>query len=134
MCNAMSDIFFLAVGVMLTGIGLLLVTAKVLTYIKCTVPINATVVKQKKEHTYFRGVEHTHYRPVVSYVVDGKSYTEEAYFKTYRKTKYPIGSEMEICYNPKNPEKMRFVGHLFPLPIGLMFIFIGAVLIWCYFL
>lgn len=130
----MSDIFFLAVGVMLTGIGLLLVTAKVLTYIKCTVPINATVVKQKKEHTYFRGVEHTHYRPVVSYVVDGKSYTEEAYFKTYRKTKYPIGSEMEICYNPKNPEKMRFVGHLFPLPIGLMFIFIGAVLIWCYFL
>ena len=134
MCNAMSDIFSLAVGVMLTGISLLLVTAKVLTYIKCTVPINATVVKQKKEHTYFRGVEHTHYRPVVRYVVDGKSYNEEAYFKTYRKTKYPIGSEMEICYNPKNPEKMRFVGHLFPLPIGLVFIFIGAVLIWCYFL
>lgn len=130
----MSDIFSLAVGVMLTGISLLLVTAKVLTYIKCTVPINATVVKQKKEHTYFRGVEHTHYRPVVRYVVDGKSYNEEAYFKTYRKTKYPIGSEMEICYNPKNPEKMRFVGHLFPLPIGLVFIFIGAVLIWCYFL
>ena len=130
----MSDIFFLAVGLILAGIGLLLVTAKVLTYIKCTVPINATVVKQKKEHTYFRGVEHTHYRPVVRYVVDGKSYNEEAYFKTYRKTKYPIGSEMEICYNPKNPEKMRFVGHLFPLPIGLVFIFIGAVLIWCYFL
>ena len=130
----MSDIFFLAVGVMLTGIGLLLVTAKVLTYIKYTVPINATVVKQKKEHTYFRGVEHTQYRPVVRYVVDGKSYTEKAYFKTYRKTKYLIGSEMEICYNPKNPEKMRFVGHLFPLPIGLVFIFIGAVLIWCYFL
>ena len=130
----MSDIFFLAVGLILAGIGLLLVTAKVLTYIKCTVPINATVVKQKKEHTYLRGVEHTHYHPVVRYVVDGKSYTEEAYFKTYRKTKYPIGSEMEICYNPKNPEKMRFVGHLFPLPIGLVFIFIGAVLIWCYFL
>ena len=130
----MSDIFFLVVGMMLNGIGLLLVTAKVLTYIKCTVPINATVVKLEKEHTYFRGVEHTHYRPVVRYVVDGKSYTEEAYFKTYRKTKYPIGSEMEICYNPKNPEKMRFVGHLFPLPIGLVFIFIGAVLIWCYFL
>lgn len=28
----MHDIFFLAVGVMLTGIGLLLITAKVLTY------------------------------------------------------------------------------------------------------
>ena len=130
----MSDIFFFVLGVMLTGIGLLLVTAKVLTYIRCTVPINATVVKPEKEYTYFRGVKHTHYRPVVRYVVDGKSYNEEAYFKTYRKTKYPIGSEMEICYNPKNPEKMRFVGHLFPLPIGLVFIFIGAVLIWCYFL
>ena len=72
----MSDIFFLAVGVMLTGIGLLLITAKVLTYIRCTVPINATVVKPAKEHTYFRGVKHTHYRPVVRYVVDGKSYTD----------------------------------------------------------
>ena len=61
----MSDIFFLAVGMMLTGIGLLLLTAKVLTYIKCTVPINATVVKLEKENTYFRGVKHTHYRPVV---------------------------------------------------------------------
>ena len=72
----MSEIFFLAVGVMLTGIGLLLVTAKVMTYIKCTVPINATVVKPAKENTYFRGVKHTHYRPVVRYVVDGKSYTD----------------------------------------------------------
>ena len=81
----MSDIFFLAVGVMLTGIGLLLITAKVMTYIKCTVPINATVVKPAKEHTYFRGVKHTHYRPVVRYVVDGKSYTEKAYFRTHMK-------------------------------------------------
>lgn len=101
----MSDRFFLAVGVMFTGIGQLLLTAKVLTYIKCTVPINATVVKPAKEHTYFRGVKHTHDRPVVRYVVDGKSYTEKAYFRTYRKTKYPIGSEIAICYNPKSPEK-----------------------------
>lgn len=30
----MHDIFFLAVGVILTGIGLLMITAKVLTYIR----------------------------------------------------------------------------------------------------
>ena len=72
----MSNTFFLTVGIILAGIGLLLITAKVLTYIKCTVPINATVVKPEKEHTYFRGVKHTHYRPVVRYVVDGKSYTD----------------------------------------------------------
>ena len=97
-------------------------------------PINATVVKLETESTFFRGVEHTHYRPVVRYVVDGKSYTEEAYFRTRRKTKYPVDSEMIMYYNPKNPEQMRFVGHLFPLPIGLVFLLIGAVLIWCYFL
>ena len=130
----MSDMFFLVVGIILTGIGLLLIMAKVMTYIKCTVPINATVVKLEKEYTFFRGVEHTHYRPIVGYVVDGKSYTEEAYFRTYRKTKYPIDSEIKICYNPKNPKEMRFVGHLFPLPIGLVFLFIGAVLIWCFFI
>ena len=130
----MSDMFFLVVGIILAGIGLLLLTAKVMTYIKCTVPINATVVKLEKEYTFFRGVEHTHYRPIVGYVVDGNNYTEKAYFRTYRKTEYPIGSKMEICYNPKNPEEIRFVGHPFPLPLGLVFLFIGAVLIWCCFL
>ena len=130
----MSDMFFLVVGIILAGIGLLLIMAKVMTYIKCTVPINATVVKLEKEYTFFRGVEHTHYRPIVGYVVDGKSYTEEAYFRTYRKTKYPIDSEIKICYNPRNPEEMRFVEHLFPLPMGLVFLFIGTVLIWCCFI
>lgn len=126
--------FFLVVGIILAGIGLLLLTAKVITYIKCTVPINATVVKLEKEYTFLRGVEHTHYRPVVRYAVDGNNYTEKAYFRTYRKTKYHIGSKMKICYNPSNPKEMRFVGHLFPLHIGTVFLFIGAVLIWCCFL
>ena len=57
--------FFLVVGMILVGIGLLLLTAKVMTYIKCTVVTNATVVKLKKEYTQYRGVKHTHYRPVV---------------------------------------------------------------------
>ena len=130
----MSDTFFFVIGIITTAIGLLLLTAKILTYIRCTVPINATVVKLEKECTFLRGVERTHYRPVVRYVVDGKSYTEEAYFRTYRKTKYQVGSEMEICCNPKNPKEMRFVGHLSPLPMGLVFLFIGTVLIWCCFI
>ena len=130
----MSNTFFLTVGIILAGIGLLLLAAKVMTYIKCTVPINATVVKLETESTFFRGVEHTHYRPVVRYVVDGKRYTVEAYFRTYRKTKYPMDSEMKIYFNPRNPKEMRFVGHLSPLPMGLVFLFIGAVLIWCCFI
>ena len=127
----MSDTFFFVVGMIITAIGLLLIMAKVMTYIKCTVPINATVVKLEKECTFLRGVERTHYRPVVRYVAFGKSYTEEAYFRTSRKTKYPIDSEMKINYNPKNPKEMRFVGRLSPLPMGLVFLFIGTVLICC---
>ena len=134
MGDAMSDTFFFAVGIIFTGIGLLLIAAKILTYIRCTVPINATVVKLEIEYTFFRGVEHTHYRPALRYVVDGKSYTEEAYFRTYRKTKYPIDSEMKIYYNPRNPKEMRFVGHLFPLLTGGGILFIGTVLIWCCFI
>ena len=130
----MGDLFFLLAGMILAGIGLLLLAAKVMTYIKCTVPLKAAVVKQKKEYTHFRGVTHTHYRPVVGYVVDGKSYTEKAHFRTYRKTKYPIGSEIKICYNPRKPEEIRFVGHTFPMPTGLVFLIIGTVLIWCCFL
>lgn len=134
MGEAMSDLFFLVVGIIIAGLGLLLITAKVLTYIKCTVSMNAFVVKLEKEYTYFRGVNYTYYHPVVQYIVDGKSYTQTAYFRSLRETKYPIESKMKICYNPKNPEEMRFVGHSFPLPMGLIFLLIGAVLIYCYFL
>ena len=130
----MSDTFFLVVGIILTGIGLLLLAAKVRTYVLCTVAVHAAVVKLELEYTHFRGVEHTNYRPVVRYVVDGKSYTEKAHFRTYRKTKYPIGSEIKICYNPRKPEEIRFVGHTFPMPTGLVFLIIGTVLIWCCFL
>ena len=130
----MIGIFFFVVGMIVAGIGLLLLTAKGISYIKCTVPIHAAVVKLKKEDTHFRGVRHTHYRPVVAYTVDGKTYTETAYFRTRRETKYPVASEMKICYNPRNPEEMRFVGHLFPLPMGLALLFLGAVLICCCFL
>ena len=130
----MSDTFFFVVGIILAGIGLLLLATKVMTYIKCTVSMNAPVVKPETDETYFRGVKHTYYHPVVEYIVDGKSYTEEAYFRTYRKTKYPIDSEMKIYCNPKNSEEIRFVGHLFPLHIGTVFLFIGAVLIWRCFL
>ena len=130
----MGDLFFLLAGIILAGVGLLLLTAKLLSTIKCTVPVQAAVVKLKKEYSHFRGLTHTHYRPVVRYVVGGKGYTEEAYFRTSRKSKYPIGSEMKLCYNPKKPEETRFVGHPFPLPLGLVFLFLGVVLISCYFL
>ena len=85
-------------------------------------------------YTQFRSVKHTHYRLVVEYVVDSKHYTEKAVFRTRRETKYPVDSEIEICYNPGNPEQTRFVGHPFPLPMGLVLLFIGAALICCYFI
>ena len=129
----MGDIFFLVVGILLVGIGLLLLTAKAMAFIKCTVPTNATVIKLKKEYIHFRGVKNTYYRPIVRYSVDGKSYTEEAYFRTRRKAKYPVGSKMKLCYNPRNPKETRFVGQLFPLPMGLAFLLIGAALIFCAF-
>ena len=65
MGEAMSDLFFLVVGIIIAAIGLLLIMAKVLTYIKCTVSMNAPVVKLETDETYFRGVKHTYYHPVV---------------------------------------------------------------------
>lgn len=109
----MSDTFFVVIGIILDGIGLLLLMAKVMTYIKCTVPINATVVDLEKEYTHLRGAEYKHYRPVVSYTVDGKSYTEKAYFRTYRKTKYPVNSVIEIFTTRQDPRKFDLSGIYF---------------------
>lgn len=130
----MSDVFFLIVGIIVAGVGLLLIMSKVMACIKCTVPVNATVVKLEKKHTYFRGIEHTSYRPIVGYVVDGRSYTEKADFRSYRETKYQVGSEIKVRYNTGKPEEIRFVGHPFPLPLGLAIFFIGVVLIFFYFM
>ena len=130
----MSNTFFLTVGIILAGIGLLLITAKILTYIRCTVSINATVVRLEKDYTYFRGITYTYYHPVVEYVVDGKSYTQMASFRTLRETKYQVNSQMKICCNPKDPELIRFVGDLSPLPLGVVLLLIGGTLIFCFFL
>ena len=130
----MSNTFFLTVGIILAGIGLLLIMAKILTYIRCTVPINATVVRLEKDYTYFRGITYTYYHPVVEYVVDGKSHTQMASFRTLRVNKYRVNSQMKICCSPNNPELMRFVGHPFPLPLGVVLHLIGGTLIFCFFL
>ena len=134
MDDAMSDVFFLVVGIIIAAIGLLLIITKVLTYIQYTMPINATVVRLKKDYTTFRGVTYTFYHPVVEYVVDGKIYTQMASFRTLRVTKYQVNSQMNICCSPKNPELMRFVGHPSPLPLGMVFLLIGGALIFCFFL
>ena len=44
MGDAMSDVFFLVVGIIIAAIGLLLITAKILTYVKCTVLIILGVI------------------------------------------------------------------------------------------
>ena len=134
MGDAMSDVFFLVVGIIIAAVGLLLIMAKVFSYIQCTVPINATVVRLKKDYTYFRGITYTYYHPVVEYVVDGKSYTQMASFRTLRVTKYQVNSQMKICCNPKDPELIRFVGDLSPLPLGVVLLLIGGTLIFCFFL
>ena len=134
MGDAMSNVFFSVVGIIIAGIGLLMIMAKVFTYIQCTVPINATVVRLENDYTTFRGITYTYYHPVVEYVVDGKSYTQMTSFRTLRETKYQVNSQMKICCSPKNPELMRFVGHPFPLPLGVVLLLIGGTIIFCFFL
>ena len=134
MGDAMSNVFFLVVGIIIAAVGLLLIMSKVFTYIQCTVPINATVVRLENDYTTFRGITHTYYHPVVEYVVDGKSYTQMASFRTLRANKYRVNSQMNICCSPKNPELIRFVGHPFPLPLGVVLLLIGGTLIFCFFL
>ena len=134
MGDAMSDVFFLVVGIIIAAIGLLLIMAKVFSYIQCTVLVKATVVRLEMDYTSFRGIAYTFYHPVVEYVIDGKSYTQMASFRTLRATKYQVNSQMKICCSPKNPEQIRFVGHPFPLPLGVVLLLIGGTLIFCFFL
>ena len=61
----MGDIFFPVAGMILAGLGLLLLTEKVRTYITCTAPIHATVIKLNKEYTQYSASpgDRSHHQP-----------------------------------------------------------------------
>ena len=82
-----------------------------------------------------------HYRPVVSYIVDGKSY--EAFGPVHGRRKWdwpkvsPVGSSVTILYDPDRPaeglvesfEVQWGEAALFSV-LGLLFLPLGIVLLW----
>ena len=96
----MNDIFFFAVGLILLGIGLLMLTAKVMAYIRCTVPIHATVVNLEKEYTHLRGVRYTHNSPFdesclkAAFQMYQMDYPDYQFFCTCRASRNKLGSRL----------------------------------------
>ncbi|MDY3910059.1 MAG: DUF3592 domain-containing protein [Eubacterium sp.] len=123
------------IGAGLIGVGALMIVLGIRKNKRCSGrAVGRITGVHEDQDTDEDGFNHYSYSPEFEYEVNGKNYSQTAPFRTYQKRKYPIGSEMKISYNPRKPEEIRFVEHPFPLPMGVVFLFFGAVLIYCYFI
>lgn len=116
----MPDTFFLIVGIVLAVLGGLIFAAALSNTRSCSQKVTATVVKVEWDNTrHLRGT-YPHY-PVVAYTVGGKEYKVKSSTSTRISSKYKVGQEVVIRYNPQNPKEIQ-VG------IGLSSYIVGAIL------
>ncbi|MEA4971420.1 MAG: DUF3592 domain-containing protein [Candidatus Pelethousia sp.] len=71
----------------------------------------------------------TRYYPVLEYLVDGKLVRAEG--GDTPGGKYPVGTVLEICYDPRKPEQVlvgepKLAGYIFLMIIGVACIAVGV--------
>lgn len=127
----MSDTFFLIVGIVLALIGGLIFAAAVSNTRSCSRKLTGRVVRVEWDNTRHWKGTYPHY-PVVSYTVDGREYTVKSSTYTRVSTKYKVGQDVIIRYNPQKPDEIQVGIDLSSYIVGTIMLVVGAVLIGIY--
>lgn len=130
----MSDTFFLIVGIVLCAVGALSIVSGILSKVKCTEPVEGTVVSLKDKTFYHRGITTHMITPVIKYVYGEKTYESKAANSTSNTQKYRVGDSITVLVDPKAPESFTLKKTIFPYIFGVIMLIPGIVLIWCYYL
>lgn len=67
---------------------------------------------------------HSSWHPVFEYYIDDLEFIKESPYGS-SSTKYAVGQEVKIKYNPKNHHEYYIVGDTLPKMLGNIFMFIG---------
>ncbi len=127
----MSDTFFLIVGIILAILGALIFIASISRDVSCSRQMMAKVVKVERDGTrHWKGTYP--YYPTFSYLVNGQEYNIKSDTYTRSHTKYKVGQEVMIHYNPKSPEQIRLGVQISSYLFSIVLMGIGGVLIGIY--
>lgn len=124
-------VIFIFFGVLFLGIGLGFNAYNSRLEKKCTDKTTATVVDIKSQQTSRRKnghhtVETVTYAPVVEYTVDGKKFKKSSNIYSSNNDNY-IGEEIEIYYDPNDPQQVYIKDENASEIFVLVFSLIGGV-------
>ena len=86
----------------------------------------ASVVSNRAQQSRSRGRTHTQYYITYVYVVNGRSYEEEAWVSSLRYNALPVGSQLTVRYLPDDPRTVQLSEYLSSsTPYGLFLL--GAI-------
>jgi hypothetical protein len=123
------EIIFLSAGILLVVPAVV----KILRNMRIKrdgIPVNATVVDIHRTRKAGKNKSRTYYHPVFEYRVDGRPVNTRGPGSV--EVKYPVGTVLEIRYDPQRPERIlagesAAAGNIAPIWIGIAFI-VGFVL------
>ena len=118
---------FLFLGLIFLLIGLVFKKSSEEKRIKCTEKTTAKIKDIKSDYFGDALNEHSYvsYFPVIEYNIENKNYVRK-YDVGFKKNTYEIGDEVEILYNPEEPNEFYFAGDKTSAKIGELFPVLGG--------
>ena len=122
-----AGVMFLLVGLIFVAVGIFVLKQDECLQQRCTEETIGTVVDIIVETHYDSedGFEHTYY-PVIEYKVGDRTITKKSNIGQ-GSSKYTVGQQIEICYNPNDVEEFIIKGDTSSDLMGKLFIALGSV-------
>lgn len=117
------------IGILLTLLGLILISSFLFSIIKCKTETPAVIEKIIVKKRYSRGINIKYCTPVFSYTVNNKKYTTKADFFTLNSKKYFVGQNVIVYTDVNNPNRMRYGSNISFCIEGLAFSALGIFII-----
>ena len=95
-------------------------------YVRGTV---AAIDRIRKQNMYARGAPVTHYKPVIRFQAGEKEYTLQYGISMKSPDERAVGDPVDICYDPRDPEKFHIAGDETNGRLGKKAVVIGIVII-----
>ncbi|MBP5289418.1 MAG: DUF3592 domain-containing protein [Clostridia bacterium] len=116
----------LLVGVVMLAAGIFLLVRQNALSKVCTAPANAAVVDFKEElGTDTEGVSSYTYYPIVEFAVGDRT-LQVTLDKGEGTPAYDVGEQLDILYDPSNPERVILKGDKSSNVLGLIFSVLGG--------
>ena len=119
-------LIFGSVGFIFLIVGLIITNSRKKKEIKCTSQTTGIVKDIVRHRSYSNGTYSSTLHPVFEYTIGNQTFVKESSYGSSF-TKYSIGQEVEIFYNPQNYHEYYVPGDNIPKVLGTLFTILGII-------